>query len=120
MNQPLVQPLNPQETTPVQETEAQQGTQTAGGQEPASPERLDEQALIWQRTLIELAATMTPANYRTWFDGTQLVDLNLLEAVVSAPSQHQREWLQTRWEQLVSKALATVLGRRVGVRIVAV
>ena len=111
--------MDPTKTASGKETGAQQVTQTADRQEPESPGRLDEQALVWQRTLVELAATMTAANYRTWFDGTQLVDLNLLEAVIAAPSQHQREWLQTRWEQLVSKALATVLGRRVGVRFVA-
>jgi hypothetical protein len=113
---PPVQGLDPQETAPqepdAQDTDAQQAL-TASRAGPAHDE-------LWQSVLTELEAQMSQPNFQTWLVDTRLVDLTPLEAVIIAPTTYQRDWLAARFDKLVARAIARLVGRQVSVRFTAV
>lgn len=71
---------------------------------------------IWPAVLAQLELSLSPANFATWFRGTQLVTVEEGIVEVGCPSPFVKGWLEERYAKQISEALASALGKKVEVR----
>ena len=64
----------------------------------------------WEMALERLKTTMTVGNYHTWLSDTRLISCERSRALIVAPSRFTAEHLQLRFNPLVKKELASVVG----------
>src|SRR5579884_923221 len=73
---------------------------------------------VWRAALGELQLSLSPANFETWFKGTELVGVEENRFRIAAPNGFARDWLDTRYRSLVSQTLARIVGYSVQVEFV--
>lgn len=66
---------------------------------------------VWARVQEEIRMQTTRAAFSQWLGGSRVVDVTDDGLVVQARDPYAAEWLNTRWNVLVQRALAGVLGR---------
>lgn len=59
---------------------------------------------IWNIVLGEMKVTVTPANFATWFKDTKF-ETNGKEGVILVPSNFVKEWLQSKYNKNILKAV---------------
>jgi hypothetical protein len=64
----------------------------------------------WEQTLAWLRQAMSGPNFQAWFTQTVLLECKRGELVIGAPSQFHIEWIETRLNPLVRKALSANIG----------
>lgn len=73
---------------------------------------------LWARTLDALQDKISKPSFETWLKSTEAIDFQNDMLVISAPNEFAREWLESRYADLVRDALKEVTGSVVGVRFV--
>lgn len=63
---------------------------------------------LWQAILGNLEVTLSKANFTTWFKNTSIIDKTDDCIVVSAPNAFTKEWLQTKYNADIQKALKMI------------
>ncbi len=67
---------------------------------------------IWQNILGELELSISKASFTTWFTQTALISCKNREAVISVPNLFTQEWLENKYQKLISHAIASATGER--------
>lgn len=80
--------------------------------------RLVEDDPIWSQALAELAQQMTTATFETWMRGTALRSLEDGRAVIVAPNDYARSWLDDRLRATIKRTLGGIVQRSVAVEFV--
>jgi hypothetical protein len=86
--------------------------------------RLDTSAIVddptWAKALAELSLQMTPATYDAWVKDAALASLDLEtgRAVIAAPTDSARDWLDSRLGPTVRRTLGGILKHSVHVQFV--
>jgi chromosomal replication initiator protein len=78
----------------------------------------DQLTLIWNEAREQLRTQMNERTFRLWFDRTLPVDLSDGAFVLGVPNDFARDWIEKRFADRVSDALAQVLGDTVRLSIV--
>jgi chromosomal replication initiator protein len=70
---------------------------------------------VWRAALGELQVSLSPANFETWFRGTELVEVEDNRFRIAAPNGFAKDWLESRYRSLISQTLARIVGYSVQV-----
>jgi len=73
---------------------------------------------VWQAVLGDLQLRLSRSDFETWFQGTSIVAFEDGLVVVGTPNSFARQWLERRAGNLIRRALESVLGYTVQVRVV--
>ena len=68
---------------------------------------------IWEATLGELELTLSKANFTTWFKNTRIVCNKDGEFVIGVPNHFTREWLQSKYNKNIARALQNTTNTRI-------
>ncbi|GIW68304.1 MAG: chromosomal replication initiator protein DnaA [Candidatus Parcubacteria bacterium] len=60
---------------------------------------------LWQSVLVEIELEISPAQFKTWFRGTSIVNIEGGTVTIGVPTEIAREWIQRKHEKLILKAL---------------
>ncbi|MBI4101363.1 MAG: chromosomal replication initiator protein DnaA [Candidatus Nealsonbacteria bacterium] len=60
---------------------------------------------LWQAVLAQIQLTISPANFTTWFKGTNIVSLKEGQVIVSTPNSFTKEWLEQKYNRQIFKIL---------------
>lgn len=74
---------------------------------------------LWHAALRKIRVQVPRVTFRTWFEDTRALGLEEGTLVVAAISQQQAAWLETKFQNRVSKILTELAGEPTGVRFVA-
>jgi hypothetical protein len=78
-----------------------------------------DSVVLWSQSLHELRFQMTRATFDTCMQGTYITDVQGDVITVAVHSQYARAWLENRLLPLVQRTLTGLLGKPVGVQVVA-
>jgi len=73
---------------------------------------------IWTQALAQLSQQMTTATYDTWLRDTTLLSLGDGPAIIQAPNEHTRSWLDDKLTATVRRTLGGIMQRSVAVEFV--
>jgi len=73
---------------------------------------------LWEAALGELSSQMTQATFDTWLRGSRCVGCEDGVVVVAVKSELAQDWLENRLQAMITRTLARVAKRVVGVRFV--
>ena len=71
---------------------------------------------IWSSALSDIAKSVRPEQFNTWFNGVSLIGVTSDEAVVQVPNAFYCKWFEMHYEGLIGEALSASLGARPAVR----
>jgi chromosomal replication initiator protein len=73
---------------------------------------------IWARTLEAIQEKISKPSFETWLKQTEAVDLSGDTLIVSAPNDFARDWLESRYSDLVQATVREVTGTLLTVKFV--
>jgi chromosomal replication initiator protein len=66
---------------------------------------------LWRTTLAQIEVKLdSPAEYRTFFSGAQLIDVSKGRAIISVTNPYTSDWLQRRHNELIKDTITHVYG----------
>ncbi|MHB1126769.1 MAG: chromosomal replication initiator protein DnaA [Bacillota bacterium] len=71
---------------------------------------------IWQRTLDLMAEELSRPSFETWLKSTQLIDIQDNMMVIAVPNEFAKDWLESRYQNLICSTLQYVVGKPVQVK----
>jgi chromosomal replication initiator protein len=80
-------------------------------QPPAHDAELEEARRVWSSCLGVLAENVNSQSFKTWFEPIVPLRLNAGTLTLQTPSQFFRDWLDERYEGMLSMAVMRVLGK---------
>lgn len=78
-------------------------------------EQLDE---LWVETLNIVKGQLNMPTFKTWFENTTPLSNDQNTLVVSAPNSFAREWLESRYSQLLSQSLSQVADKEMIIKFI--
>jgi chromosomal replication initiator protein len=78
----------------------------------------DQLTLVWEEAKAHLRRQVNDATFRLWFERTVPVSVSDGVFVLGAANEFAREWLETRFGDMVRQALAEVMATDVAIRVV--
>lgn len=73
---------------------------------------------LWARTLDAMQEKISKPSFETWLKATEAIDLRDDTLVISAPNDFARDWLESRYAELVRETLREVTGSVIGVKFI--
>jgi chromosomal replication initiator protein len=73
---------------------------------------------LWARTLDAIQEKISKPSFETWLKATEAIDLRDDTLVISAPNDFARDWLESRYAELVRETLREVTGSVIGVKFI--
>ena len=72
---------------------------------------------IWNEALILIRAKVNDGTFKIWFENTLGLDFTGDTFVVGVPSEFAKDWIETRFLEIMTEAISEVVGDRVGCRL---
>ncbi len=63
---------------------------------------------LWKNCLIEIEASVSKANFSTWFKNTSILREETGIVYVGVPNEFVRDWLKNKYHKLITKTIADV------------
>ncbi len=60
---------------------------------------------VWQAVLAQVQLDISPANFATWFKGTEIISQKEGRVVISVPNSFAKEWLENKYGKTILKIL---------------
>lgn len=60
---------------------------------------------LWDDALVKIELSITPANFKTWFRDTHILNLEDGTSTIAVPSVFVRDWLQDKFHLMILKTL---------------
>lgn len=73
---------------------------------------------LWNETLERIKQKLSKPSYETWLKSTKAHSLNGNTLVIAAPNEFARDWLESRYEKLLSDILYEVTGSELTVKFI--
>ncbi|MBD1371972.1 chromosomal replication initiator protein DnaA [Hazenella sp. IB182357] len=73
---------------------------------------------LWTRTLEEVQNRVSKPSFETWLTATEAVELQDNTLSIAAPNDFARDWLESRYADLIRDALKEVTGAHIGVKFI--
>lgn len=77
---------------------------TTSHQSIVRTEQIDVKQL-WDDALVKIELAITPANFKTWFRDTHIATLEDGTATIGVPSVFVKDWLQDKFQTMITKTL---------------
>ncbi|MHB1419272.1 MAG: chromosomal replication initiator protein DnaA [Bacillota bacterium] len=71
---------------------------------------------IWQRTLDLMAEELSRPSFETWLKSTHLIDIQDNVMIIVVPNEFAKDWLESRYQNLIRSTLQYVTGKPVQVK----
>lgn len=69
---------------------------------------------LWKLALAQIEVKLdSPAQYKTWFKDTKLIDINPKEAVIGVKNSYACDWLKKKHHRIIKQTLSYVYGEDV-------
>lgn len=63
---------------------------------------------LWDDALVKIELSITPANFKTWFRDTYILNLEDGTATLAVPSVFVKDWLQDKFQSMILKTLRDI------------
>lgn len=63
---------------------------------------------LWQTVLAQVQLNVSPANFATWFNNTDIIERKEEEVVVSVPNSFSKEWLEQKYNKEILRILKDI------------
>lgn len=73
---------------------------------------------LWSQALARIEKRLSKPSYETWLTSTEAVDFRNQTLIVSAPNEFFRDWLASRYADLVREVLQEITGESIGIQFV--
>ncbi|MFC4077227.1 chromosomal replication initiator protein DnaA [Salinithrix halophila] len=73
---------------------------------------------LWAQALEHIQGKLSKPSYETWLQATEAVDYRDETLIISAPNEFARDWLESRYANLVRDTLQEVTGAVIGVQFI--
>ncbi|GGE06163.1 chromosomal replication initiator protein DnaA [Marinithermofilum abyssi] len=73
---------------------------------------------LWAQTLERIQEKLSKPSFETWLQATEAVDYRDDTLIISAPNEFARDWLESRYANLVRDTLQDVAGSVIGVQFI--
>ena len=60
---------------------------------------------LWQSVLAQIQLTISPANFTTWFKGTNILSFRDGSITIATPNSFTKEWLEQKYSKQIFKIL---------------
>lgn len=75
---------------------------------------------IWRTTLAQIEIKLdAPVQYKTFFQDTELLEIKAGKATICVPNQYISDWLQRKYESLISSTINYVYGQELKLEFIA-
>lgn len=68
-------------------------------------------ALIWEEALKIIKSKLSKPSYDTWIKNTQAISLDETKIIIEVPNEFSREWLESRYVELIKDTLYQVINK---------
>lgn len=65
-------------------------------------------ASIWERTLETIKSKLSKPSFDTWLKSTEAISMDEKQIIIQVPNEFSREWLESRYVELIKDALSQV------------
>lgn len=73
---------------------------------------------LWAQTLNEIQKSVSKPSFETWLKATEAVELKDDTLVIAAPNNFSRDWLESRYKDIIRKKLKAVTNKSIGVKFI--
>lgn len=73
---------------------------------------------LWEQVLETIKTKMSKPSYETWFKSTKATLMDEETLIVTAPNEFARDWIESRYETLISDTVFEVSGQRMQIKFV--
>lgn len=88
------------------DSESPENAESGGENRQHTPEPDPDALVVWEKVLDEVTDEINAPSLRVWFEGTVPVALSNDQLVVSVPNQFAREYIESRFVEVLERALA--------------
>lgn len=73
---------------------------------------------LWAQTLDEIQKSVSKPSFETWLKATEAVELKDDLLVIAAPNNFSRDWLESRYANIIRNKLKEVTNKSIGVKFI--
>jgi len=73
---------------------------------------------IWNEALTLMEKELNKPSFETWLKSTEAINLSQKTAFIAVPNQFAKEWLQTRYINIIQNALRSVINRELEIKFI--
>lgn len=73
---------------------------------------------LWAQTLDEIQKSVSKPSFETWLKATEAVELKDDLLVIAAPNNFSRDWLESRYANIIRNKLKAVTNKSIGVKFI--
>jgi chromosomal replication initiator protein len=73
---------------------------------------------LWSKALSEIEKKLSKPSYETWLKSTKAHGLSNDTLTITAPNEFARDWLESRYSQLISETLEAITGTYLNVKFI--
>jgi len=74
--------------------------------------------IIWDQALKIIKKQLNTPTYKAWFENTSPAQIDSDSIIINAPNSFAKEWLESRYNSLITDALFQVLGEEIQIKVV--
>lgn len=72
----------------------------------------------WQQVLSQLKLKVSKPSYETWLKSTRAIQLNDHSLVISAPNHFSKDWLESKYHQLIQDSVMECFNQQINITII--
>lgn len=73
---------------------------------------------LWAQTLDEIQKSVSKPSFETWLKSTEAIELKDDLLVIAAPNNFSRDWLESRYANIIRNKLKAVTNKSIGVKFI--
>lgn len=73
---------------------------------------------LWAQTLDEIQKSVSKPSFETWLKSTEAIELKDNLLVIAAPNNFSRDWLESRYANIIRNKLKAVTNKSIGVKFI--
>ncbi|MGP4081282.1 chromosomal replication initiator protein DnaA [Pseudalkalibacillus sp. R45] len=73
---------------------------------------------LWNKALAEIETKLSKPSFETWLKSTTAHSLQDDTLIITAPNEFARDWLESRYSNLISETLDTITGTKLAVKFI--
>jgi chromosomal replication initiator protein len=73
---------------------------------------------LWNKALEDIEKKLSKPSFETWLKSTKAHSLNNDSLTITAPNEFARDWLESRYSQLISETLEAITGANLSVKFI--
>ncbi len=79
---------------------------------------MDHVQELWAQTLNEIQKSVSKPSFETWLKATEAIELDGDVLVIAVPNNFSRDWLESRYANIIRQKLKAVTNKSIGVKFI--